>query len=225
MLLELVHRSGEKGPGLFPGPSKWLYLDMNRACSISIALLAGLLASCATLDEPSRDNGRTALQAENISALNGYYRRASLPDTLKTNHHCPNNLFHSLFLMPGRYLWHDTLSEDLVKMEVLDAKRIKVTLLSNGQIEKEKILKGRLSENTFEFNRRSFLVPLLLMNYYEDRKTRIALLQNGNLCLDTYTQALGSFFIFPWAGGAYSAQDLEFEKVEFQASNMGQGGH
>ena len=106
-------------------------------------------------------------------------------------------------------------------MEVLDARRIKVTLLSNGQIEKEKILKGKLSQNTFEFNRRSFLVPLVLMNYYEDRKTRIAILQNGNLCLDTYTQALGNFFIFPWTGGVYSAEDLEFESVEFQGLESG----
>lgn len=186
---------------------------MKLACSTTIVLMVGLLASCSTLADPTPDNGRIALNTENVSALNGIYQRGSLRDTLKTAHHCPDNLFHSLFLMPGRYIWHDTLSEDVVKMEVLDAKRIKVTLLSNGKIEKEKILKGKLSGNTFQFNRRSFLIPLVVMNYYEDRITRIAVLQNGNLSLDTHTQALGNFFIIPWTGGSYSGQDLEFKKI------------
>lgn len=178
-----------------------------------LLLLTGLLCSCSTLKEPVLNDQRIEMTSENLAAMNGIYRRSAVSDTISDRHYCPNNLFHSLFLYPGRYLWDTKNEGDLVELEVIDAKKIKVTLWVDGKIDKEKILKGKIASNTFEFNRRSLLVPLLFMNYYEDRKTRISVLQNGNLSMDTATGAVGNFLIIPWASGHYSAENSEFEKV------------
>jgi len=172
------------------------------------------LISCSTLDYPVNNEARINLSSENLNEINGIYKRSSINDTISTKHYCPNNLFHSFFLRPGSHLFNDNSGNDFAELEVIDNKRIRITLTENGNTVKSKILKGKIVENTFEFNRRSFIIPLVIMNFYEDRKTRISLLQNGNLSVETRTQAVGSFFIFPWSGGGYYADNLEFDKVK-----------
>ncbi|WP_297764967.1 hypothetical protein [uncultured Muriicola sp.] len=187
---------------------------MNITNKIIIVVLIGFLSSCSTLKDPVNNNYRIELNSENLSILNGIYKRSSISDTINKKHHCPNNLFHSLFLRPGTFLWNNNSGKDFVEIKVIDKKRIKVTLTINDKIVKENTLKGKIVKNTFEFNRRSFIFPLVFMNFYEDRKTRIGSLQNGNLSIDTATESVGNFFIFPWSGGAYYGDNLEFEKVK-----------
>ena len=169
---------------------------MNNTNKIIIVVLIVLFSSCSTLKYPGNNNDRIELNSENLSTLNGIYKRSSIIDTIDEKHHCPNNLFHSLFLKPGIFLWNHNSGKAFVEIKVIDKKRIKVTLTINHKIAKENILKGKIVKNTFEFNRRSFIFPLVFMNFYEDRKTRIGLLQNGNLSIDTTIEAVGNFLFF-----------------------------
>ena len=172
-----------------------------------------LLVSCATLEKNVSNPQGVPLTAENLHLLNGTYKRNPVNSPNISKGYDQSNLFRCFYLKPDRYGWTDSLQNDFVKIEVIQDKKVKITLLRNGHVEKSKALKGKLVQNTFEFNKRFFLIPLLFINFAETRKTRVELLQNGNLLIDTSYQAIANFLIFPWELSNYG-DDLEFEKVE-----------
>lgn len=178
-----------------------------------ILLLISIVTSCATLDNNVINEHNVSLTSENLTLLNGTYKRKSINDTLKIRGYDNSNLFRCFFLKPDRYGWTDSLQNDFVKIEVIKNNRIKISLIKNGIIEKSKSLKGKIVQNTFEFKKRFFIIPLLFMNFSETRKTRVELLQNGNLLVDTFYEALANFLIFPW-GADYYGYNLEFEKAK-----------
>lgn len=180
---------------------------------ILILLLVSFVTSCATFDKNVINEHSVSLTSENLMLLNGTYKRKSINDNLNIRGYDNSNLFRCFFLKPDRYGWTDSLQNDFIKMEVINNNRIKISLIKNGIIEKSKTLKGKIAENTFEFKKRFSLIPLIFLNFSEIRKTRIELLQNGNLLVDTFYEAIANFLIFPW-GANYYGYDLEFEKVK-----------
>ena len=102
---------------------------------------------------------------------------------------------------------------DFVTLEVIDRNKIEVSFIMDGEIEKSKTLKGKINGNAFEFNKRIFLIPLLVSNYYEQSKTRISLSKNRKLVVDISKSALANFFFIPWAIHD-EGSNLEFEKID-----------
>jgi len=186
---------------------------MNSIEKILILLLISIVTSCATLDKNVINEHSVSLTPENLSQLNGIYKRKSIDDTLNIRGYDNSNLFRCFFLKPDRYGWTDSLQNDFVKIDVINKNRIKISLIKNGIIEKSKTLKGKIVENTFEFKKRFSLIPLVFLNFSETRKTRVEIMQNGNLLVDTFYEAIANFLIFPW-GMNYYGYDLEFKKVK-----------
>jgi len=191
---------------------------MDNLVKILVIILFSSCFSCGTsLNTISNNEERIELTSENLQQFNGTYKRFSINDTIiNEKHYCPNNLFNSFFLgVPYRYWLPDNNDErDFTKIEVIDKNKIKINLTENGKLEKSKILRGKIIGNSFVFNRRTFIIPLVLLDFYSERKTRISILQNGNLSVDTLYGAYGNFFIFPWNGAGGEYYDLVFEKVE-----------
>ena len=174
------------------------------------------MSSCGTFREPINSGDKIELNTDNLKQFNGKYKRLSNTHLSRATYYNDfNDLFKCFFLWKGKNLMNlSTSQKDFVELVVIDEKRIKISFIMNGKIEKAKILKGKLIENTFVFNARNFLMPLLLINYGERHRTRISLSQNGSLNLDAFQFALGSFFIFPWASGDNQYYNLKFDKIE-----------
>jgi len=188
----------------------------NSIDKILVLLLVSIMSSCYTLKESADNNDRIELNYKNLHLFNGKYKRLAINDSINITHHCPNNLFNSFLLqVPYRYWIPDSINKkDFAEIELIDKKKFKVNLIENGKLEKSKILKGRIVGNSFVFNRRTFIIPLVFFNFYIERKTRISLLQNGNLSVDTHYESLGSFLFFPWNGYGGDGYNLEFEKAK-----------
>lgn len=184
---------------------------------IKILLLFTLFfTSCATFKEPLLNKDSIELTSSNLHLFNGTYKRFSSnneTNSYSTNYYDYNDLFKCFFLKHEKNLRKSSSNEkDFVTLEVIDENKIKVSFIMDGEIEKSKTLKGKINGNAFEFNKRIFLIPLLVLNFYEQRKTRISLSENSKLILDIYTSALANFLIIPWALST-EGSNLEFEKM------------
>jgi len=185
----------------------------NIGKTLLIITLLGCITACSTLKPPIQSENLIDLTSKNLKLLNGTYKRTSISDTNRIKHYCSTNLFNNFFIYPSNLI-NDGNETDFVEMLVMDKNKIKITLISKDEIIKSKILKGKIVGNTFQFNRRIFTIPLVAMNYYEERLIRVSLLKNGNLNVDSSSEAIGSFIIFPWSGGGHEEYNLEFEKVK-----------
>lgn len=174
-----------------------------------------LFCSCGSFNEPISRENKLNLNATNLNQFDGKYKRLSTTYEDGPNFYCEfNDSFKCFYLWKGKKLMNASVTEnDFLELEVIDKTNIKVSFVLNGKIEKSKILKGKLTENTFVFNSRNFLIPLVLINYGERHITRISLSEKGNLNIDAYQFALANFFIFPWTSGQYEVYNLEFEKI------------
>ncbi|TBW29943.1 hypothetical protein [Gramella sp. KN1008] len=187
---------------------------INLKGRIIILLFTFLISSCGTFSEPIHNQGKVDINKSNLKQLNGNYSRFSNTYLDTNTAYDFNDLFQCFYLWKEKKLRDTSTSEkDFVALEVIDEKRIKVSFIKNGQIVKSKILKGELTENTFVFNGRNFLIPLIFINFGERHRTRISLSENGSLNLDAFQFAMGNFFIFPWTSGHYEEYDLEFNKI------------
>lgn len=176
-------------------------------------LFLGGASSCASLDKNVLNGRGMPLSEENLGLLSGTYERKPLSDTQPIDRYTNSNLLSCFFLKPSRYGFTDSLQQDFVTLEVIDRRTIAVCLLEKGRAKKTRTLHGKIVDNTFEINRRFFLIPLLFLNFAETRKTRIEMLQNGNVLLDTVYEAIANFLILPW-GLSYYESDLEFRKIK-----------
>lgn len=171
------------------------------------------ITSCSSLKPPIQSKEHIELTDKSIKVLNGTYKRSFIGDSSSLSYYNPN-LFNDFFIHPNSNGRNNVNGEDFVELLVVGKNKIKITLISNGKILKSKVQKGKIVGHTFQFNRRTFLIPLIVMNYYEERLTRVSILKTGNLNVDTSSQAIGSFIIFPWSGGGFEEYNLEFEKVK-----------
>lgn len=146
----------------------------NSIDKILVLLLVSIMSSCYTLKKSTDNNDRIELNYKNLHLFNGKYKRFAINDSINKTHHCPNNLFNSFLLqVPYRYWIPDSINtKDFAEIEVIDKKRIRVSLIENGKLEKSKILKGRMVGNSFVFNRRNFIIPLVLYNFYYDHSKK-----------------------------------------------------
>ncbi|WP_166962268.1 hypothetical protein [Yeosuana marina] len=132
--------------------------------------------------------GFKILSENKLNQLKGSYSR--LPISGRDSD--TSDLFWNFYLRG-----HDKGDNDFVTLDVIDQRRIKVSLIHNDSIVNSKILKGRLKNNRFVFNRRTVIYPFLLANVYKDSKVRIGLLNNNNLSVDCKMTSFSTWLILP----------------------------
>lgn len=182
-----------------------------------ILILSVLFMGCSTFKKPVNDSNSVALTSENLNQLNGSYKRYSIEnldeiksDSIQNSYETKDDLFSLLFLFykneEGQY--------DTVKLDVINSHLIQVSLLRNYTPTKSKKMRGRIRENTFEFNRRNVILPLVLFNVYGDQKTRLFILPNGNIKVDTKRTYYSVMMYFPFlAWDCEEKSNIEFEKI------------
>jgi hypothetical protein len=174
-----------------------------------ILILLSFVFSCSILKPVTENNQRVILNGSNISILNGTYHESPIISS-KSN---SGSLYWSFFLK-GKVNNDDHYKgEEFIRLQVVNSKKISVSLIREGSTVESKILKGRINNNTFEFKRRWKIYPLIFSNVYKDSKTRVSLLQNGNLSVDSKTMVYGTYMIFIPIFDVEQDYNLEFKKI------------
>ncbi|RZJ67165.1 MAG: hypothetical protein EOO50_06485 [Flavobacterium sp.] len=151
-----------------------------------LPVLIGIcICSCSTIRDATNNPDDVALHSTNLTALNGSFKRFSTVGE--------SDLFWDFFVTG-----YNKNQNDRVKLTVIDDRHIRVALISDGNLLREKILKGKIEGGYFVFNRRTIVYPLLLANLYKDSKIRVGILKNGNLTTDSKSLRYGTIIIFPF---------------------------
>ena len=174
---------------------------------ILLITLVGI-SSCTGLKKLPSNNTRINLTDKNLSAFNGKYEVMTIDSSYRT-------LDYAL-LVKSPYDYKNIPSkEDYISMEVISKKKIRVSSFENDQLIHSKILKGKLKNNHFVFRTR-FVVPFffLAINGLSFQKTRIGLLENGNLTMDTAGGGVALLGVFPMGGGDSKHYKHIFRKIK-----------
>lgn len=165
---------------------------MNIVNKALLLVFFAPIISCSVLKPVPENNQRVNLDGSNLSILNGTYNESPITGT-KSN---VNSLYWSFFLK-GKVNYDDHYrGEEFIRFQVVKPNKIRVSLMREGSAIESKILKGKVNRNTFEFKRRLKIYPLIFANVYKDSKTRVSLLPNGNLSVDSKTMVYGTVMIF-----------------------------
>lgn len=71
--------------------------------------------------------------------------------------------------------------DSMIKMEVVNDKKVLAHLIVDGSIAETLEMKGRMKDDYFVVNRKFFLLPVPFLFFYKDHKTILGNLENGNL--------------------------------------------
>lgn len=178
---------------------------MVRIDKLWVILLLLFISSCSVLKPPVEPDLKVKLNEDNLKLLNGTYNRVP-SDTSSSN---ANDLFW-LFSLKG---YNSDKGEDFVSLNVEDERHIKVSLIKKDSVIRTKIFKGKIRNNSFEFNRRIRVLPVIVATIYQDSKISIGLLGNGNLIVDAKCMTYGlTLFILP-IGGVEKEYNSQIERV------------
>lgn len=169
---------------------------------LSVIFLLGL-TSCVTLQQPNYADNSIELVGEKLGQLNGSYQILPTDSSINTLPLClMYNTFYNYKNLPKQ--------SDKVTIEVLSESKIRVAIFSNNKIIKERVVNGELRQGYFEFHS-SYLSPFwFFINGYTQQKTRIGLLDNGNLIVDTIHETWAFLVIIPFTGHRDAQSNLEF---------------
>ena len=102
-----------------------------------------------------------------------------------------------------------------MRLEVIDDRHIKTSLLLNNEIVKTKKFKGRIVNNYFEFHTNHVMFTFFL-NVFVQQSNRLALSKEGDLYADN-NYGGGAFLIFIPVPLSFSSDDkynLKFKRRE-----------
>ena len=102
---------------------------------------------------------------------------------------------------------------DFIQLTVIDGKHIKASLLANNEVVKTKIIKGRITNNYFEFHTSHFKFRFII-NVYEQQSGRLALSNEGDLYVDV-NRGGGAFLVFmpiPLSFASDDGYNLKFKR-------------
>jgi len=163
------------------------------------------MSSCAALKPDKYVNGQIELTNKNLNLLNGKYSRIS------ANQSKSGDLFWNLYTK-GYNLGDEKLC--YVKLNVINNKRIEVSLLKNDSLIKSKILKGKIKNGYFEFRKRILVLPTIFLNTFRTTKFRIGILNNSNLTTDYNQISWGTGFVVVPFYEKEIEPNFEYEKIK-----------
>jgi hypothetical protein len=165
-----------------------------------------LLYSCKILDQPKSTKDLQEINENNLKLMNGSYNVFSTDSTYRT-------LDDILFKMKGIYNFAN-LPDSTVKinLEFIDSERLKVSLLKGDEILKMKIRKGRIQDGYFTLNRTLYGTFWFIINALGEQTSRIGLLKNNNITVDTYNGGVSFIVVLPIGGADSELYNIEFER-------------
>ncbi len=174
---------------------------------IIIVVISGLVSSCATLKKSNQIDYSLQNLDNKYKELEGDYRVYSTDTTYRT-------LEFSLFYK-GQYNYNNFPDSNVrINLKVIDKRRLKVTLYDGNEILNQKIRRGKIKDSYFQINRSIRIYPFwIILNGLGIHKTRVGLLTNGNLLVDTANDGIALLVIFPFFGKGDQHYGLEFEKI------------
>lgn len=187
---------------------------MNRFTALYIICVVISLYSCNSLKPVTQNNLLQNLSSNELSKLDGDYEIISTDTSYPT-------LARALTFTDKKNLLNfnhiDQLaSKDFrLNLKSLDEKHLKVTLYSQNKIVKTKTLKGKVSDNYFQFKMRKIspVSPFyILLSLYKKQENRIGLTKNGELLLDSYEGGVLLLLVMPTFGGDTNAYNLIFKR-------------
>jgi len=164
------------------------------------------LTSCVNLKPADFNKEKIQLSAEELSKLNGSYSIYSLDNSITLPRCLVYNFTFNQNNLPNE--------GDRVNLEISSKNRINVTIYDDNSIVKKKKLKGTIRNGYFESSS-CYLDPFYFLIYaVTKQKTRIGLLTNGNLIIDSGRSTRGfMFFFMPFAGADDYDQNKEFKRL------------
>ena len=169
-------------------------------------LLISIFTSCASLKSDKFVDGQIELTKQNLTSINGKYTRNPVNQSEKWK----GDLFWN-FYTRGFNVGADSLCA--VELNIIDERRLNVTIMKNDSIIKSKVLKGKIKNGYFEMKRRVFFIPTIYLNVFRTTKFRIGLLENNNLTTDYKQVSWGTgFVIIPFINNE-KEPDFEYKKL------------
>lgn len=187
---------------------------MNRFTALCLFCLVTYLCSCNSLKPITQNNLLQTLSSNELSKLDGDYEIISTDTSYPT-------LARALTFTDKKVLKNFNHIDQLarkdfrINVKSLDEKHLKVTLYSQNKIVKTKTLKGKVSDNYFQFKMRKIspVSPFdLILSLYKKQENRIGLTKNGELLLDSYEGGVLLLFVMPTFGGDTDAYNLIFKR-------------
>lgn len=165
------------------------------------------LTSCHSFKKYPTHEERISLSTNNLSELNGRYEIITIDSSF-------NTLDYALLVKSPFHLGNIPENGDYVLIQVLTNKKIKVSSYENGEMYHSKILIGKIKNNNFVFRTQyTFPIFTLVLNGLSFQKTRIGLLENKNLTLDSKGGGIAFIGFFPIAGGSSDYCKHIFKKI------------
>lgn len=177
-----------------------------RNC-ILLFLILIFLSSCGSLKPISGKNNLKSITPDDIHKFDGNYEIISIDSAYRTleNGLTDKNYFNRE---------HDIGNNDKINLKAIDRRHIKVSVISNDTIISTKILKGHLSQNYFNFSLVHFSPIYIVLNGIRRQKNRIAILQSGEITLDTKFGGFLLLLILPTFGNEAEFYDLKFRRLQ-----------
>ncbi len=173
----------------------------------NIILLLFILAftSCATFKADSLAENRQSLLKENLKKFEGNFGGVS-KDTLSIGLH---------YLVNENSLNKECFAERYkVDLKFVDKKHLQIDFYTDTTIIKSKILKFKVRRDCLFIKKFVEVNTVILATGTRVSNTRIGLLGNGNLTIDTAELQIAFFLMFPFVDRKIEYYGLEFERTE-----------
>lgn len=117
-----------------------------------------------------------------------------------------------LALTLKKHYWFDWATPHSIAITAIDANHIKAEVFKDDDLVSTKIIKGKIVNGYFEFTKRKILKFYLLINSFGALRTRLGLLESGELIVDSHTFTFATFVVIGLAGERIEKYDLKFPK-------------
>ncbi len=147
-----------------------------RISKYTFIILSIILTSCYSTKSLVKESKNQAVKFS-IDKLNGLYKN-------KINVLEKNELWNILadnYRLKGddRY----TLDNSLVKLEVINKRKLKASLMENDSIIESLLFKGKITGKYFSINKKLFLTPIPALYLHSERKTILGNNKDGDLII------------------------------------------
>lgn len=187
---------------------------MNRFTALCFFFLVAYLCSCNSLKPVTQNDLLQPLSSNELSKLDGDYEIISTDTSYPT-------LARALTFTDKKVLKNFNQIDELARKDFrlniksLDEKHLKITLYSQNKMVKTKTLKGKVSDNYFQFKmtKISPVSPFyLILSLYKKQENRIGLTKNEELLLDSYEGTVLLLLVLPTFGGDTDVYNLIFKR-------------
>lgn len=174
------------------------------AFPLIILTITILVTSCRSLKPIVQTDSLQTLGANDLAKFNSDYEIFSVDTSFRTS--------EFVLAYSGKFNFENLpKGNDRINLFSTDSKHLKVTVYKDDKVVKTKIIKGRLSQNYFQF-KLTHISFHLVINGYSTQKSRIGLLKNGDLTLDTDGGGVLLLVVFPTFGSGAELYNLVFKR-------------